>query len=326
MSSLFSASTRPSFASTDKVSVMKERASAILAEKDAEIARLNRELDEVERMFDSGLQAGVDEDAEMKAEVARLEVALKNMEFRADTEIQSLKEQQADEVRELEAKHKKELDKLYKELDRVSESQSGLRRQQVKAATMSERVGRDEREKKELQEARQRAVESQHEVERLEAELKQMKNEQQKQILEQARFVKEREERRKAEVDKKRSVRQAHTREQVAALKAELKKESDAMKEKLQRVIERNQVLDCQLAAALADNEEKPSTSRSKKSSSRTKRTKSPRKKTKRRTHDSTFAEFSVVEAEIVRLRDENEELRQIIKRLDKLAYVSEPR
>ena len=306
---------------------MKERATAIIAEKDAEIERLNRELDRVEKMVDSGLQAGVDEDMELKSKLAKTEIAIKNMDFRAETEIQTLKEQYAEEIKELEAKHKKEMTRLYKELDRATKNQSGLRKQQDKAAKMRASVTKDEITEKQLQDAREQAKQGDNEVARLESELKKLKQKQQKQIVDQARMVKEREERRKAQEAEKRKARKASNKQEVEALNSELKKEENALEEKIQRLIERNNQLDKDLAAALAENAQKTTSKKSfsATTSSRTKRAKSARRKTPKSRQVSSLTEFSVVEAEIIRLRDENEELRQIVKRLDKLAYVSGP-
>ena len=117
MSSLASFSDSVSdFTTSDRVEMLKDRATAVISEKDAEIARLNREINEAEKLFEKGLQANVDEEAELRNEIARLELELKTMDLRADREIQALREQQADEIRATMAKHQREMETLQREI------------------------------------------------------------------------------------------------------------------------------------------------------------------------------------------------------------------
>ena len=342
---------------SEKMRAIKDNAKAILAEKDEEIARLNREIDAAEKQYRTGVQAGMDTNAEMMAEIARLENELETLDRRADLEIHMLKEKQNAEIKDLKAKHDKEMESLYHELTRTIDDQDNLRRQQDRAARLKASfldeaddhslnarelgISRQSSTELHLQSARERARETEKEVERLEAELRRVTKQQQKQIAEQARMVKENEERQRTErLERQKrkneyAMRQKQNEydQQVKDLKAELKKESDEMKAKLRKLMERNDDLDNQLAAALAENDEKEkqlSTVMRKKKRTASgpatiagKRRLVSSQKSARGKQDSMFAEFSVIEAEIIRLRDENEELRGILKKLDKLAYVS---
>ena len=424
MSSLASFSDSVSdFTTSDRVEMLKDRATAVISEKDAEIARLNREINEAEKLFEKGLQANVDEEAELRNEIARLELELKTMDLRADREIQALREQQADEIRAIMAKHQREMETLQREImerseneavfqrrapqntvrdgsqtdtssglsrasnvqgvsgmksmaqeaDRASASRerenkaSGLRGastdsvtlgtgsisscepRELPRAVLAEESSEVSPSSTELHvmSAKQRARDTAKEVEKLEAELRRATLFRQQQIAEQAQKMREEEERQRNERRERQKVlaetelahKKAEYDQHLNDLREELQRESDAMKAKIQKLADRNDQLDKDLAETLVENEEMEyqlERVRQAKHNSTLKYTstgassiqkqESPKLSKKQIRKASMFPEFSVLDTEILRLRDENDELRRIIKRLDKLAYVHSPR
>lgn len=315
--------------------MLKESAKAILAEKDAEIQRLNREIDEAERLLNEGYKQGTDEDAQVRADIAKLENELNHFEVRAQAQLQALKETHDEEIRDLKKKHAREMEDLDKQMARATKYVPPKPKFEPEPTEEPEEpteiFDNESSDELTLENAKKRLKESEKAVERLEAELRRVTNQQQQQISEQARQIRElREKKRQERVDEQRKKndflkkqKEAEYEAQLKDLKAELKSEEDAMEQKLRQLIERNSVLDSELAAVLADNDEKSE------QLTRIKAGKSNRKASPRRTlpqECSAMTEFSVVEAEIIRLRDENEELKQILKKLDKLAYCAHPK
>ena len=195
--------------------------------------------------------------------------------------------------------------------------------------------------------AKQRARDTAKEVAKLEAELRRATLLRQQQIAEQAQKMREEEERQRNERRERQKVlaetelahKKAEYDQHLNDLREELQRESDAMKAKIQKLADRNDQLDKDLAETLVENEEMEyqlERVRQAKHNSTLKYTstgassiqkqESPKLSKKQIRKASMFPEFSVLDTEILRLRDENDELRRIIKRLDKLAYVHSPR
>ena len=439
------------FTTSDRVEMLKDRASTVISEKDAEIARLNREINEAEKLFEQGLQANVDEEAELKNEIARLEMELKTMDLRAEREIQALREQQADEIRAIMAKHQKEMETLHREIAERNENEAVFQRRgpnthQVSSTTqetstsrgsstqdasgtssykqkevslsqasgtrLSSEVSRgsmmestsvtsepksttqavvsdasrvsmngetkasdsvtlatgsvgdykprelprvvlapdsSEMSSTELHvmSAKQKARDTAKEVEKLEAELRRATLFRQQQIAEQAQKMREEEERQRNERRERQKVlaetelahKKAEYDQHLNDLREELQRESDALKAKIQKLADRNDELDRDIAETLVENDEKEyqleRVRQAKHNSTLTytstgtssiQKKESPKLSKKQIRKASMFPEFSILDTEILRLRDENDELRRIIKRLDKLAYVRSPR
>lgn len=321
-------------AGRDEISRLKEQAKALIGEKDAEIERLNREIDEAERILEAGRFAGEQADEDMNGDIARVENELLQFNFRSQAELQAMQENHDAEIADLQAKHEKEIERLKKELKWTRENQDDIqkcdsRASQLRTDAKSESSFGNGKptEVREVVVARSRLQEAEKEVEALEAELRRVTTQQQHQIAEQARNAKENAERRQRErVEKKQHKeelmarrKQDEYKEQIEELKQEMRNEKQAAEEKLRKLIERNSDLDREFAAALADNEEKTEML------TRV-RTRSRPRTAKRADNSSFFAHFSVVEADIIRLRDENAELRHILKGLDKLAYPTQRR
>jgi uncharacterized membrane protein YccC len=94
----------------------------------------------------------------------------------------------------------------------------------------------------------------------------------------------------------------------VAELKEELRRETDQANDRLRKVKEKNAHLDRQLAAVRAQNAQKQTEQ-------------STRKQKAKKGKKPSLSDVSTLDAQILRLTDENEYLRAILRELDKLAY-----
>ena len=347
---------------TNKIEMLNQRATAIIREKDAEIARLNKEIDEAEQSFENGLQANVDENAELAGEIARLEIQLKLMDAREARELNEIRNQQNAEIEAIREKHQKELEVFHQEIPEKNEVDPVSRRNpssttsslpetlisSSEAETTDVIPSTESSTELHINSQKQKAKETEKEVQRLEAELRRVTLFRQQQIAEQAQKLrekeeqqrKERRERQKKTIETQLGQKKSEYEENLAELRENLKKEADEMREKLERMVERSDQLDSQIAETLAENDEREvqldRVRQAKHNStlsytgtdspSALKKKGSPRVIRKKIREAAMFPEFSVLETEILRLRDENDELRRIIKRLDKLAYIRTPR
>jgi chromosome segregation ATPase len=270
---------------TTDLDSIRESARSIIANKDAEIARLNREIDETERMLDEEYQTEVDGEASLKDEIAMLEQELNHISVSSQAELQALRARHEHEIEEVKSGHAREVGKLQKDLQRA-QTESGQRRPS------------DFAEDAEGAAARARGEQLQAEVRRLEAELRQITTEQQQQIAAQARAVEDV------------HAKVAHESE-LSGQRLEFKEEIREAKAKLKKAKERNAQLDKTLADLMAQNAQKQAEITALKS------------RTKRKPARPIIGELTVVDAEIIRLADENEDLKVILQGLDRIAYDS---
>jgi chromosome segregation ATPase len=277
---------------TTDLDSIRDSARSIIAAKDAEIARLNREIDEAERLLDEGYQNQAEDEDYLKEEIARLEQELDHISLVSQTELQSIRDKHEREIEEVSSEHSREVSKLQKRVERASRNQAELQRAEEHARQLrgpSESNGSAE--DSSIVAARARNEELQEEVRRLEGELRLIATEQQEQIAAQARAV----ERGVADSD-------------VSGGRDQPKKEVRQAKAKLAKAKERNAQLDKKLTEVMAQNAQKQAEIATLKERAKGK----PR---------PVLTDLTVVDAEIIRLADENEDLKVILQGLDKIAY-----
>lgn len=316
----------------DNLDDMRDTAQQIIEEKDAEIARLNREIEKAEDYLDQHGHDHIQEASQIKEQIERLSLQLQHIQLKTREEIEELRKQQEKEIHELEAKHQREIDNIHRDATEDQGSRNSYEDNQSYSSprhrstnksyveTYESKVNKDPR----IKSAKAEAEELASHVQELEAELAQLSKQQQENT-------------RKAKEEKKSRIVQARAmkaQQSVKEKEEEYKVQFDDIKQKyeqeiadlenkLQDAIAQNDDLDKKLAKILASNQESSEQLKRVKNQSRSssisKEPESPRRKGKSKLQ--VPKDFSFIEAEIIRIQNENEDLQKELKRLDKLAY-----
>jgi chromosome segregation ATPase len=260
---------------SDDIDMIRESGRSVIAAKDAEIARLNREINEAEQQLDEGLQLGADNECRINDEIAQLEQELERITQRCQAQLDVLREQHDREISDVNARNAREIAKLRAQIDRAQVDQDGLAQMANRAHDLRHNDAEHQ-----LDSAKTRLKEVRAEVARLEAELQKATNEQQQRIGD------------------------ARTEQAaVAELREEMRRQAEQASDRLRRAKEKNTDLDKQLAEVRAQKEQ------------------NLRKSKPAKGKKSLLSDTSRIDAEVIRLTNENEELREILRELDKLAY-----
>jgi hypothetical protein len=244
----------------------------------------------------------------------------------ADIDLESLQVRQNEEVAELNRRYDQEISDLRSDLDEDSRNQAAIQSAAGQASGFAHEFGGDLiMDTPELLAAKDRAWSAGREVEVLEAELRRITREQQARAVEQAKLLRDANDRRCAEERDERSrLRREKERDfelEVSDLKDELKKDLDGLKDRLRRQEEKNRKLEIAMAESrdqIAEGKQRSKRARElAKENEREVRSARVSKSNRK----SFFGEFSPVDTEIIRLRDENEELHRILRNLDHLVY-----
>jgi hypothetical protein len=317
----------------EDIDLIRESGRSIIAAKDAEIARLNLEIDEAQRLLDEGHQSGIDNKYQINDEIAQMEHELERITARGQDQLELLRQQYERELSDVNARNAREIVKLRATIERAQRDQEDLTRMANRARDLRagprDQHGRhdqsddrhhsdddlaqpddarhdrdDDRHEEEdvlpeldskLDSAKTHLKELRADVARLEAELRKVTTDEQQKIAEHARA---------AEEMRTSKAEQAA----VAELKEELRRETDEANDRLRKAKEKNHHLDRQLAAVRAQNAQKQTEQ-------------STRKQKAKKGKKPSLNDVSTLDAQILRLTDENEDLRAILRELDKLAY-----
>jgi predicted nucleic acid-binding Zn-ribbon protein len=230
--------------------VMRDSARSILASKDAEIARLNREIDETERMIDETFDHDTDSESSLKADISKIEQELASLTSSRHT--------------------------------RSADDSDGVELQPHRSTP--EAADTD------IAAARARTSRLNKEVLRLEAELRQITTQQQQQIAEHAKAI------------------QKSTKADDEFAFPKFSEEICEAQARLKRVRQTNAQLDRSIAEIATENTRKQAQI-------------SALKQQIRQSPKPILTELTVVDAEIIRLADENEDLKAVLQNLDRIAY-----
>jgi chromosome segregation ATPase len=283
---------------------------AVITDKDAEIARLNREIEEEERLLDEMHQNQMDEDARKASEIVNMEAELKYLEEKSRLVLESLHAQQDHEITERKQRHEQELGELREELARVSKENFPAR---LNGDLQSDRRGLAD--SPELCAARKRARTSAEQVTLLEARLHEFATEQQNRQSYGHRTERKRAKRIQEADSLTRHEERVDLELEMQELKDIFQKEFDALNKKLEEQLEKNRQLEAQIAAVKEQINEMNRRLR------RVKETKAKSSHLAKSHVESFFVDHSAIDTEIIRLRDENEDLLGILKKLDHLVY-----
>ncbi|OHT11064.1 kinetoplast-associated protein [Tritrichomonas foetus] len=376
--------------STSRIETLNQSARAIIAQKDAEIEKLNRQIDEAEEYLQHHNLGFVNGKIDVESELEALQQELMEIRARSEQDFEFLKLKQQREIDAINEKHHQEILALKKQIAKTENNQLDISNKQQHASKMyKDTVSQNRRNLEEMSsnlletsiherqnessssyvdpeviKAQRRAKETEKEVEELEKQLNSLVSEQ-KEKEEQIQFEKAEAKKRKAEAkvaerQKKLQERENEYKNQIAEMKNKYEGEIEKLQNELSQLIDLNGELDDELAKVLAENTTKAnnlealknspsdatiendhniSASSSSRSSRRKESASSSRimKKGKKVSKSTTsiksttnpsqlFADLPFVEAEIIRLTEENNDLRKELRRLDKLAYIAPPK
>lgn len=266
-----------------KMNTLNQTARTILAQKDAEIQRLNREIDEAEQFLNEHAQDFMNSEANMKNEIQSLEQQLIDIKIRSEQDMQFLKEKQQREINMLTEKHNQEVQKLKKQIKKASIDENDISSKQTYISEMAKKPlfsknslsdfkkqpsYDDENDDSNslytdphLLKDEKRAKELQREVDDLESELGRLVNEQKQKEIQ---IQKEKEEAKKKKIQARTVARQKLLQEKENELKSQIKEikdqyktEIDQLQNELKNTVEQNSKLDNELAKILAENTSK---------------------------------------------------------------------
>jgi chromosome segregation ATPase len=215
-------------AQSDDIDVIRDFGRSVITAKDAEIARLNREIDEAERQLDEGRQSGADSECRINDEIAQLEQELERITQRCQAQLDILREQHDREISDVNARNAREIAKLRAEIDRTQVDQDGLAQMANRARDLLHEDAEDQ-----LDSAKTHLKQVRADVARLEAELQKATNDQRQRIG-------------------NATAKQAA----VAELREEMRRQAEQASDRLRRAKEKNADLDRQLAEVRAQKEQ----------------------------------------------------------------------
>ena len=361
-----------------KIEALNQSARAIILQKDAEIERLNREIDEAEQYLEEHGLSIMNSKGDLQSAISDLKQELLDIQSKSEQDVEFLKQRQQREIEKLKEKYEEEIKKIKYQIVKTQNNQTDILNKQKLASEMRKKtyasltqniddnVASSETTSTfvdpEYVNAQKRAAETQKEVEDLEKQLndlvQQQKDKEMQIQQEKEEALKKRAQAKQELQQKKLQEKENEYKNQIEKIKQQYDEEMSKLQSELQQVSELNTELDDELEKVLAENtakahnlhtlKNKPlhenNTSRISKKRYNTPNTtissssisvkKNGKKKVSRtsstikseKSKNYTISDLTFVEAEIIRLTEENDDLRKELRRLDKLAYLTPPK